>query len=272
MTLADDFETCGYVSPVDVMPASEATDLRARLEQIEHSRGGRLTPVLNSKAHLIMPFLWDVVHDPRILDPVRAVLGEDVLCWGSSFFSKDPGSPDDVPLHQDSTVWGLNEQCGLTAWLALSPSTAETGCMRMAPGSHKTKQKHVIRDQPSSMLPLGEQLQSSVRDEDMVLCPLDPGQMSMHHVLAVHGSLPNRSTDIRRIGFAIRYIPGHVAQVGEQKGFATLVSGRDHGTFELEQQPEADFAPEALRRHQRIIATSARRVIGQASQLEKELP
>ena len=140
----------------------------------------------------------------------------------------------------------------------------------MQPSSHKTVQKHVIRNHPSSMLPLGEELQQDVQDDDMVLCPLDPGQMSIHHVLTVHGSLPNRSQDIRRVGFAIRYIPGHVAQVGDSKGYATLVSGRDHGTYELEHKPEADFAPEALRRHQRIIAASARRVIGQAAQLENE--
>lgn len=270
--LADRFSQDGYVSPVPVMPAAQADLLRAQLEQIEARRGGALSMVLNAKAHLLMPFLWDLVHDERILKPVRDILGADVLCWGSSFFTKDAGAPDHVPLHQDSTCWGLSEQRGLTAWLALTPSTRVSGCLQVAPGTHRTRQQHVVRSAVSSMLPLGEELAIECPADQLEDCCLAPGEMSLHHPLLVHGSSANRSSDIRRIGFAIRYIPGHIRQTGDIKGHATLVSGRDHGTFHLETGPEADFAPEALRRHRKIISDATRIVAREAKALPQNSP
>lgn len=265
--IRNDFETDGYCSPVTVMPPAEAARLRTQLETIEADLGGRLTLVLNAKAHLLMPFLWDLVHDDRILDPVRALLGPDVLCWGSSFFSKDAGSSDDVPLHQDSTCWGISEQTGVTAWLALTPSTEVTGCLQVVPGTHGIKEEHVVRNAASSMLPLGEEIAADYAASDLVNCYLEPGEMSLHHPLLVHGSRQNQSSDIRRIGFAIRYISAHVSQTGDIKGHATLVSGKDHGTFNLEGCPEATLAPEALRRHRKILADSARIVSHEAKSL-----
>lgn len=269
-TLATRFSEDGYVSPVDVMSEQEAGRLRMQFEQVEASRGGRLSMVLNAKAHLLMPFLWDLVHDERILRPVRAILGPDILCWGSSFFAKDPGSPDVVPLHQDSTCWGLSDQLGLTAWLALSPSTQESGCLRVALGTHRTREQHVVRYAASSMLPLGEELAVDLPMDQLEDCCLRPGEMSLHHPLLIHGSNPNTSPDIRRIGFAIRYIPAHLSQIGDIKGHATLVSGDDHGTFHLEMRPETDFSPEALQRHREIIADSTRIVSREAKSLERD--
>ena len=267
--ISQSFDTDGYVSPLPVMSPEEAADLRDQLETIEADLGGRLTMVLNAKAHILMPFLWDLVHDDRILDPVRAILGTDVLCWGSSFFSKDPGAPDVVPLHQDCTCWGLSEQVGVTAWLALSPSTEISGCLQVAPGTHKVPQKHVVRNAVSSMLPLGEELAVECAPDTLLNCCLKPGEMSLHHPLLVHGSRPNRSHDIRRIGFAIRYIPAQVSQKGDIKGHATLVSGKDHGTFQLETKPAVNLDQAALKRHRKILADSTRIVVHQASQLPR---
>ena len=39
--------------------------------------------------------------------------------------------------HQDSTYWGLSKPDVVTAWIALDEATAENGCMRYVPGSHR---------------------------------------------------------------------------------------------------------------------------------------
>ena len=83
---------------------------------------------------------------------------------------------------------------------------------------------------------------------------LEPGEMSLHHVLIVHGSRPNAAAD-RRIGYAIRYIPTRVRQVAGPRDSATLVRGQDaFGHFDLE--PRAGRRPRSggarpPRRHQR---------------------
>ena len=61
----------------------------------------------------------------------------------------------------------------------------------------------------------------------------------------VHGSPPNTSDD-RRIGFAIRYIPTYLRQLfGDDS--ASLVRGEDrYGHFELEPGPKRDMDPDML--------------------------
>lgn len=258
----------GYAAPIRVMSEEEAAELFARIEQAEQRLGPQVFKLLNVKGHLLFPFLWDVVQDARIVDQVAAILGPDVLCWGSSFFSKDAGSADVVPWHQDGTCWGLNAPKGLTAWLALTPSTPETGCLRVIPGSHRTAVPHAVKNAVSSMLPLGEEVAEEVDVSKAVDCQLKPGEMSLHHVMLVHGSAPNRAASGRRIGFAIRYIAGDVAQRGADKGYATLVCGRDHNTYLLESRPESDLEPVALRRHRDILRHSAGLVMREAASLD----
>jgi hypothetical protein len=257
----------GYASPIRVMPEAEARDLVARLERAEGRLGPQVFAKLNAKGHLLFPFLWDVVHDPRIVDVVERILGPDILCWGSSFFSKDAGSAAAVPWHQDGTCWGLDSPRGLTAWLALTPSTPESGCLRVLPTSHREAVPHAVRNAPSSMLPLGEEVAVDVDEKAAVACPLHPGEMSLHHVMLIHGSAPNLGGTERRIGFAIRYIPADVRQRGGTPGWATLVRGRDHGTYRLEQRPAADLDPVALRRHRDILRHSAELVTQEAGRL-----
>ncbi len=91
---------------------------------------------------------------------------------------------------------------------------------------------------------------TALHDVDVVL---QPGEMSLHHVLLFHGSEPNRSP-LPRIGFAIRYVPTHVRQLSPIRDSALLVRGNDaYGHFEHERSPERDLHPDAVARHGAII-------------------
>jgi len=274
MTRLDDtalarYERDGFLTPLGALDRAEADGKFAALEEIEAAKGGRFPHILNAKAHLVVPFLWDLVQDPRILDTVEQILGPDLLCWGSSFFAKVPGSNECVPMHQDGTYWGLSRPAALTVWLAFTHSGEDNGCMRVLPGSHKAPLRHTVTNQPGSMLPIGEEVNVDVDEADLVSCILEPGEMSIHHVLTVHGSEPNPSPDKRRVGFAIRYVDGRVPQREGANGSATLVRGKDHGTFALEQAPEGLFAPEALRRQQSILRGFSRTVLTEAAKHEQ---
>ena len=242
------FREKGIVFPIPAIGASEIGIRYAALQAIEGERAGRLPPLLNFKPHLLVTWLWDMIHDPRILDPVEDLLGPDILCWGSSFFNKQPNDPSHVGWHQDATYWGLSSNDGLTAWVAFTPSTRANGCMRVVPGSHREPVPHGDTFDRANMLAGREKVLVEVEESKAVDVVLAPGEMSLHDRLIVHGSEPNRS-GIRRVGFAIRYIPGTLRQRGEDRGTATLVRGRDHGHFDLEQRPEADFDPAARERH-----------------------
>ncbi len=253
MTLKERFLHDGYVSPLTVMDPEEAAACRTRLEAVEARSHGRLSGIARTKPHLLMPFLWDIVMDARIVDAVESLLGPDLLCIGSSIIDKPAGSDGYVAWHQDATFWGLSDTEGATAWLALSPTTRETGCMDVVPGTHKTQLAHLDTGDAQNMLGAREAVKQPVDVEQAHALVLEPGQMSLHHPLVLHGSARNRGTD-RRLGFVIRYVPAHVSQDGAT---ATLVRGRNLSRMPEEIEPMSDFEPAALARHPDIIRRAA---------------
>lgn len=268
LRLTDDeierFEREGIVSPVPVFGADEAKRYFTSLQILENDRAGRLPPLLNFKPYLLVPWLWDLIHDPRILDPVEDLLGPDILCWEASFFSKTPGERAHVPWHQDATYWGLSENLGVTAWLAFTPSVRDNGCMRVMPGTHRSAVPHGKAADRTSMLPLGEEVAIAVEEKQAIDVVLAPGEMSLHDPIIIHGSAANDSP-LRRVGFAIRYIPARLSQRGAERGTATLVRGRDHCTFDLEQRPEGEFHPSARARHAILLRRWMRIVSAEAA-------
>ncbi|CAN0588814.1 unnamed protein product, partial [Ectocarpus sp. 12 AP-2014] len=125
--------TDGYLAPVDVMSETEAGSVLADVERIEARNHGRLSGLVRVKPHLLLPFLWDVMHDARIVGAVESLLGPDILCIGASMIDKPAGSDGYVAWHQDATFWGLSSTEGATAWLALTPVTRDSGCMSVVP-------------------------------------------------------------------------------------------------------------------------------------------
>ena len=248
----------GYIFPVPVLSEEEARQYRLRLERVEEDLGGPLRGYYRVKPHLLFTWLADLVRHPAILDAVEDVLGPDLLCWNTSFFTKEAQSPGFVSWHQDATYWGLSEPDVLTAWIAFTDSTPANGNMRVIPGSHRTQAPHVDTFHPDNLLSRGQEIAVEVDEEQAVDIVLRPGEMSLHHVLMVHGSGANPSDD-RRIGFAIRYVPTRVRQTAGPRDSATLVRGHDaFGHFELEPRPDADLEPAMLALHAELSDRQAK--------------
>ena len=252
------YQRDGYHFPLPALSAAEAGAVRAQLEEHEKRTGGPLAGSIRHKSHLLFPWLWDLVHHPGILDPVEDILGPNLLCWSTNFFIKEAHDPGFVSWHQDATYWGLSTPEVITAWVALSPSTVEAGAMRVIAGTHTEQVKHRDTFRSHNLLTRGQEIEVEVDESKAVDIVLAPGEISLHHVLLVHGSEPNRADD-RRIGYAIRYIPTHVRQVAGPRDSAVLVRGIDeHRYFDMEPRPTAALAPEALEVHREITERQAK--------------
>jgi non-haem Fe2+, alpha-ketoglutarate-dependent halogenase len=242
----------GYYAPIPALSRAEAAEARRQLEAHEAAHG-KLTGPLRHKSHLLFTWLDDIVRHPAILDAVEDVVGPNILVWGSSFFIKDARDAGFVSWHQDSTYWGLDPADIVTAWVALSESSAENGAMRVMPDTHVIDQMpHRDTFAADNLLSRGQEIAVEVDDSKAVMLALQPGEMSLHHVRLIHGSDPNPS-DKRRIGFAIRYLPTYVRQVVGSHDSATLVRGVDEfHNFQPEQRPDADFSDKARAFHAQI--------------------
>ena len=247
----------GYVSPVRAFSAEEARGYRARLEESERQFGPLSVGQGGSKTHLLYTWADEIVRTPALLDAIEDLIGPDILIYQLTMWIKPARDDAIVDWHQDASYFGLEPHEHVTAWVALTNATSEAGCVKVIPGSHKGGQLHhaVRQGRARNMLPRGQSVSSDYDASTAVEMPLQPGEFSLHHTLAVHGSEPNRCDD-RRIGVGISYIPARVRFTGSTRLSATLVRGVDrYHHFDPEPSPRADCDVAAREAHARISRT-----------------
>lgn len=244
--MEDSYELCGYLAPIEVMTSHRAAEYRALFESLEASYADDRDAIrmIYGSANVVLPFVDEITRLRSVLEPVQAVLGNDLLVIGATFFVKEPGTPEFVSWHQDLTYWGYDDVSEVTAWVALTPATPANGCMRFIPGSHRSGiVQHGDTFEESNMLSRGQKVSLEIDESAAVDVELRPGEMSLHHGHLFHASHPNTSTD-RRIGLVIRYMAPSMRQKSGRSTFAHLVAGEDrYGHFHLLEAPTGVMVP-----------------------------
>lgn len=243
--LATNYARDGFLSPVAILNAEEAAAHRAELEQVEAQLG-----VLHykNKVHTIWPAAFALATHPRVLDVVESLIGPDILLHNTCYIIKEPDTNAHVSWHQDLTHWGFDGGDQVSLWLAITPASAESGCMRMVAGSHTAGQMHHDSLKDASNLLLRGQTVRDVAENTATMCPLQPGQASFHHGWTLHASLPNRATE-RRIGLNAQYLTPSMRQTKHNTDSAILVRGRDdYRHFERETPAIASLEASAVAR------------------------
>lgn len=241
--------------PIRVMSEEDAAGYVHRMEACE-ARRGKILGNDRHKTHLLYTWANDLARHPKILDTVEDIIGPNILCWTSNLFVKEPGTGDFVSWHQDSTYWGLYpDDAVVTAWIALTPATVQSGAMRFLPGSHHMDQiVHEDTYDERNLLSRGQVAKIDIDEDKAVDVVLEPGEISLHHIRMLHSSGPN-GADFRRVGLAVRYIPPYVKQMKIANDSAMLVRGRDdYGHFTLENPPKADADEAAIAEHAAAMA------------------
>ncbi len=237
----------GAVWPIDLLTAEEAADYTRRFEALEASMETEAQARFRMKAPLPFPWLWDLVMHPRLADAIEDIIGPDIVCWGSSFFTKKAHDPRFISWHQDSTYYGLEPPESITAWVAFTRANAESGCMKILPGTHRGEAilPHEETYDEKNLLSRGQ----TIRDLDIstaVDMPLAPGQMSIHHNKTIHSSEPNNA-DWPRVGFAIHFANSSVRQAQFDNPLAIHIRGDDpDGNWIEDPRPEYELSPESV--------------------------
>lgn len=253
----DHYREHGFIDPIRIFTDSEAGRMRTLLEAFETRRGpvfteNRARPgdhfqgSYRFKSHLLFKWLADAIRHPSILDIVEDLIGPDILCWTTHWFIKEAHSPQFVSWHQDSNYWGVETDDLVSVWLALSPATVESGCIRLLPGSHRVSPMvHDDTYAEDNMLTRGQTIRN-IDESQAVNLEVLPGEVAIFDYRLAHASYPNHS-DERRIGIGIRYIPPSARQTLGDWDSASLLRGEDRwGHFELEPQPACDMDPAAV--------------------------
>jgi non-heme Fe2+,alpha-ketoglutarate-dependent halogenase len=254
------YEENGYLFPVPVFDDQETAEFRRQFDDYTEQNRERLSKLIPRErrtvyalTHLMLPWVYQMASHPRVLDAVEGAIGPNILVWGSDWFVKFPGDAAFISWHQDGAYWGLQPPKVTTAWIALSPSTLESGCMQVMPGTQKTQLPQTETYAVDNALSRGQEIDMEVDESKAVALCLAPGEMSLHHIGIAHGSKPNHA-DYARIGIAIRYIAPEVVQQGSERQIVQLVRGKDESdNFEIVAPPDdaasaAEIRKEADRR------------------------
>jgi hypothetical protein len=252
-TQIDQYRRDGYVFPVQAFSERRAAALRQRLEACEARFGPIKIGAYGSRPHLLFTWADEIVHDPNVLDAVEDLIGPDIRVYTVTLWAKNARDEAIVDWHQDASYFGLEPAEQVTAWVALTESSERSGCVKVLPGSQDRLLHHSVKETAArTLLPRGQSITRTIDPSGAVAMPLQPGEFSLHHTLIVHGSDANSSND-RRIGLGISYIPARVRFTGSTRLSAMLVRGTDrYGHFDDEPRPVADCDAQALAAHERI--------------------
>lgn len=223
----DNFNKNGYVAPLDVYTSNEIQDIRNYFDDLLQrvvAAGGNSYSI--SSAHLRYGPVYDILTNPKIVDYVSDLLGQNVIAWGSHFFCKMPHDGKAVAWHQDASYWPLSPSKAVTVWLAIDDADIENACMKFIAGSHHSGHLTYRPSSPADHNVLNQTIDNPEQYGEIVADELKAGQVSIHSDLLLHGSEANDS-DRRRCGLTLRYCAAdvHAALGWNEKG--VHVRGQD---------------------------------------------
>ena len=136
---------------------------------------------------------------------------------------KEPGVGGSLQWHQDYPYWPLAQSNALTAWVALDDVDETNGAMRMAVGSHLAGETlpGIVGTGTTYMEDMRAPTVRPIEDPEEIgwevrTITAKKGEVSFHHSLTWHASLPNVSDRERRAAI-VRYVGDGTIWLGSQR-------------------------------------------------------
>ena len=208
----DTYNELGYIGVQNVLTSEEVQELRAVTDNlVEESRKITVsdevfdlepehTPdspkVRRIKSPIsVHPIFDQIIRHSGILDIVAQLIGPDIRTNGNKLNMKLSEVGSAVEWHQDWAFYPHTNDDILAVGVCLDDMTKENGCLLVVPESHKGP----ILDHHLDGYFAGAVTDESFDDSDAKKIELRAGGVSIHHVRALHGSLPNTSSNQRRL-------------------------------------------------------------------------
>ncbi len=238
------FNETGYLFPFDLFTTEEADANRRYFDKvlkIATDAGLDSYAISGWQAHCAG--IYDLVTKDRILDYVEDILGPNLVCTMTHYFSKMPSDVKSVYWHQDASFWALTPSKVVTVWLAIDDVDVENGALKLFPGTHLLGRIPFewVTDEEDGVL--NQHVHNPEQYAQPVSVELKAGQISLHTDMLLHGSQPNPSNR-RRCGLTIRYFPADVRGPQPDSAPAIIARGVDpDGYWQHIPRPQGDAIP-----------------------------
>ena len=163
------------------------------------------------------PLFLSYMQKPVFREACAKVYGEEapIACYRAMFMNKPAREGTYLNWHQDR--WShLDREPLLTIYTALDPATAENGCIRIIPNSHRSLAPLTRSDERRA------QVERIVAESESISLELGVGDVVLLHNWLFHSSGVN-SSDVPRRAFSVCYMPA------ETKSSAGLTYSRIFG-------------------------------------------
>jgi ectoine hydroxylase-related dioxygenase (phytanoyl-CoA dioxygenase family) len=197
----------GVFSPSEVEELGRVTDefVEQSREFTEHTDNFDLEPDHTSEIPKLRRLKSPVrshdvykraLHNDKVLDIVSQLVGTTGVRYnGNKLNIKGAESGSPVEWHQDWSFYPHTNDDLLAVGICIDEMTEANGCLLIIPGSHKGP----IFDHHQDGHFVGAVTDPDFDDATAEKVELPAGGISIHHVRALHGSLPNRSPKPRRL-------------------------------------------------------------------------
>ena len=217
----------GVIGPYSLLSPAEMDEAWAGIDR-EIIGPGATDPDLDyHDRHLDHSTVSRICRRPELTDRVASLLGPDLMIWCSYFQVKQPAARavgnaqiyTKVPWHQDGAYYDLQPQILVSAWIAITESTKENGCLQVVAGSHLKTFDHDI---DPGRFEFDRSVPEEAIDYNLVRAPvLRPGEFVLFNENTVHSSGPNHTSQ-PRVGLTPRISAPFVRVTGNPRG-----AGRD---------------------------------------------
>jgi ectoine hydroxylase len=150
-------------------------------------------------AHRYQPEYSEVIRNPKVLDPVRQITGNDVYVYHSKINVKDAFEGAVWLWHQDYGYWmwdGIDPKV-TSAMIMLDRATLNNGSLMVIDGSHKWNRLEHYADTVTTSYKQWcidtKTLKERVNEEAIRQITGEPGDVLFFHCNIVHGSGHNMS-------------------------------------------------------------------------------
>ena len=208
----DLYEKNGYIGVETVLTDEEVSALRRVTDEFveksrevtEHNDIFDLEPghsPANPRVRRIKsPCLYHSVYDqtlrhPNILEIVGQLIGPAIRYNGHKLNMKYPEFGSAVEWHQDWAFYPHTNDDLLAVGVVIDDMTVENGALMVIPGSHRGP----TLDHHQNGAFVGAVTDPDFTPDGAVPIELKAGGITIHHVRALHGSVPNTSDKSRRL-------------------------------------------------------------------------
>jgi ectoine hydroxylase-related dioxygenase (phytanoyl-CoA dioxygenase family) len=166
-----------------------------------------------------------ILNSPSAEIAARLMRLDEVRFFYDQIFIKEPGTLAPTQWHNDLPFWPFSGNQIASVWMALTPVTMATSGLVYVKGSHKWNKffQAITPDEDPAFI-----------DQNMERCPefhhefdnpdyeflswdMEPGDVIVHHPMAVHGTGKNASVTQRRVALSCRYFGGDAVWNQERK-------------------------------------------------------